>query len=42
MDTERIPIEELRGTVRGFVEREIAPRADAIDRDDAFPRWLWP
>ena len=42
MDTERIPIEELRQTVRGFVDREIAPHADTIDRDDAFPRWLWP
>jgi len=40
--TERIPIEELRETVRGFVDREIATHAEAIDRDDAFPRWLWP
>ncbi|MGZ5288864.1 MAG: acyl-CoA dehydrogenase family protein [Actinomycetota bacterium] len=42
MSTERIPIEELRRTVRGFVDREIAPHAEAIDRDDTFPRWLWP
>ncbi len=42
MGTERIPIEELRQTVRGFADREIAPHAEAIDRDDSFPRWLWP
>ena len=42
MGTERIPIEELRQTVRGFVDREIATHAEAIDRDDSFPRWLWP
>jgi isovaleryl-CoA dehydrogenase len=40
--SERIPIEELRRTIRGFVDRELAPRADAIDREDSFPRWLWP
>jgi isovaleryl-CoA dehydrogenase len=38
----RISIDELRGTVRAFAERELAPHAEAIDRDDAFPRWLWP
>ncbi|HZT52176.1 MAG TPA: isovaleryl-CoA dehydrogenase [Stellaceae bacterium] len=35
-------IEMLRDSVRGFTEAEIAPRAAAIDRDDAFPRDLWP
>jgi isovaleryl-CoA dehydrogenase len=40
--SDRISIEELRGTVRTFAERELAPHAEAIDRDDAFPRWLWP
>ena len=42
MDSEGISIDELRGTIRGFVDRELAPRAQAIDREDAFPRWLWP
>jgi alkylation response protein AidB-like acyl-CoA dehydrogenase len=40
--SERISIEELRGTVRAFVDREVAPRAAEIDREDTFPRWLWP
>jgi isovaleryl-CoA dehydrogenase len=35
-------IDMLRDSVRGFTDREIAPRAAAIDRDDAFPRDLWP
>ena len=39
---DRISVEELRETVRAFAERELAPKADEIDRDDAFPRWLWP
>ena len=39
---DRISIEELRDTVRTFAEKEIAPHAEQIDRDDAFPRWLWP
>jgi isovaleryl-CoA dehydrogenase len=40
--SERISVEELRETVRTFADRELAPHADEIDRDDAFPRWLWP
>jgi isovaleryl-CoA dehydrogenase len=34
-------IDQLRETVRGFSDREIAPRAEAIDREDKFPRDLW-
>ncbi|MEX1264655.1 MAG: acyl-CoA dehydrogenase family protein [Actinomycetota bacterium] len=40
--SDRISIDELRETVRTFAERELAPKAEAIDRDDTFPRWLWP
>ncbi len=32
----------LQQTLRSFVETEIRPRADAIDRSDAFPTDLWP
>ena len=39
---DRISIDELRETVRTFAERELASHAEAIDRDDEFPRWLWP
>src|SRR6202795_3257712 len=32
----------LRDSVRGFAADRIAPRADEIDRSDAFPREGWP
>jgi isovaleryl-CoA dehydrogenase len=32
----------LRETVQGFSQEKIAPRADEIDRTNAFPRDLWP
>ncbi len=34
--------EAIRETVRAFTANEIAPRAAAIDRDNAFPPELWP
>jgi isovaleryl-CoA dehydrogenase len=35
-------LDMLRDSVRAFAEKEIAPIADAVDRDDVFPRELWP
>ncbi len=34
-------IDLLRESVHGFAEKEIAPRADKIDRDNLFPADLW-
>ena len=35
-------IDLLRDTVRQFAASEIAPRAESIDRENLFPRDLWP
>jgi len=35
-------IDLVRDTVRQFSSQEITPRAEEIDRTDAFPRDLWP
>jgi isovaleryl-CoA dehydrogenase len=35
-------VDMLRGSVNGFAQDRIAPRAAAIDRDNVFPRDLWP
>ncbi len=35
-------IDLLRDTIRSFAADRIAPRAEAIDRDNEFPRDLWP
>ena len=32
----------IRDTVHSFSQEKIAPRADAIDKDNLFPRDLWP
>ena len=34
--------EMIRESAKSFAEKEIAPRASAIDRDNLFPRDLWP
>ena len=34
-------IDLLRETVRQFAEKNIAPIADDIDRDNEFPQHLW-
>jgi isovaleryl-CoA dehydrogenase len=36
-----VDLEGFRQTVRAFAEAEVAPLAEAIDRDNAFPGQLW-
>ncbi|KAJ2672485.1 hypothetical protein GGH99_006096, partial [Coemansia sp. RSA 1285] len=33
--------EEFRAAVSAFAQREVAPRAGQIDRDNAFPADMW-
>jgi isovaleryl-CoA dehydrogenase len=35
-------VDALRDTARNFAQDKIAPRADEIDRNNTFPRDLWP
>ena len=35
-------LDRLRQTVQAFAHDKIAPRAAEIDRDNVFPRDLWP
>ena len=35
-------LDMLRATISAFAQEQIAPRADEIDRSNAFPRDLWP
>ena len=35
-------VELLRKTVRDFSEKQIAPLAESVDRDNQFPNELWP
>ena len=35
-------IGQLRDSVASFCAKELAPRAAEIDRDNEFPRDLWP
>nr|MBA2594412.1 acyl-CoA dehydrogenase family protein [Gammaproteobacteria bacterium] len=36
-----VDLEGFRQAVRAFAEAEVAPHAEAIDRDNAFPDQLW-
>ena len=42
ISTSAKPPTSIRETTRGFAGNEIAPRAAEIDRDNQFPRDLWP